>query len=301
MLLSSARSAAVVTVLAAACTCFVQAKPKAYPDVALSAGSQPRYGAVAMDAWKSKVAYLLFDGNVSNGYARVYVWIPGDAKYGRPVAFGSPGGSRFGPFQVQVENEGEISRVAWILAAQKHAQTGGTHTHFDYATGKATTVTRQAWERVNFSGTANLARGEKMDMVGQSEFPLDITVGGGLQVFGEWKDVGAPYAAWEHLNYRVGGRPEAGPEEKGRLVLTGVLNAKVRSLPEEAVVEVKVQPYLEDPIVTATYGVDELARGIPVSAPYGWYTISWKLDCEWLTGRLTGTTGVFPLSKAVSQ
>lgn len=275
-----------------------QSKPKEYPEVALSAGAQPQYAALAMDPWKSRVAYILFDGNLAAGYRRVYVWIPDDARYGRPVALAVGEGDRFGPIEVRVEHDQDVSRVRWALTAQKRTA-GGSHQQFDYATGKTTTVTTEQRDYVQFGGMANLAHGNRLDLVGQKDFPLDITVGSGLSVVADWASVGAPAAPWEHLNYRVQPRAEAAGEE-ATIVLTGVSNAQIRSLPEESLVEVKVRPYLEDPISSASYSADALSRSVAVTVPYGWYTVSWKLECAMLSGNVTGTTGVFPVSKPVA-
>ncbi len=272
------------------------AKPKAFPEVALSAGSQPRYAALALDPWKSRVAYLLFDGNLAAGYARVYAWIPDDARYGRPVVLTRAEGSSFGPLDLRVEYEDEVSRVAWMVATTKRTVGGGTHSRVNYATGKTTTVTSEQRDVVGFSGTANLAFGNRFDIVGQSDFPLDIMVNRNLAVVTEWNKLGAPVAPWENLSYSVQPRAQAVGED-ARIVLTGTLNATIRSLPEEALVDVKVRPYLEDPIASTSYAAEDLSRGVAVSAPYGWYTVSWNFECAPLSGRLTGTTRVFPVSK----
>jgi hypothetical protein len=190
--------------------------------------------------------------------------------------------------------------VTWSFSTRTGTHKGGTRTqtHKDYATGKTTTrtVTTESRTFANFSQSVNFKRGNRLDMVGQSDFPLDISLGGGLPVSGDWKGVRGAHAPWENLNYRVSASPSRGDGE-GAVVLKGSLGAKVHALPDDAVVEVKVSPYLEHPVHTQAYEARALAAGVTVPIPYGWYTVSWTFECELLTGRFTGSSGLFPLAR----
>ena len=58
-----------------------------FPSVTLSSFSDPRYGVIQMDPFTNHLGYVLFDGNVKEGYDKMFLWVPGDAKYGRAVPF----------------------------------------------------------------------------------------------------------------------------------------------------------------------------------------------------------------------
>ena len=59
--------------------------PAQFPEVALAPGSEPHYGVMLADPFTNQYAFVLFDGSRKSGYGRMYVWVPGDPKYGKPV------------------------------------------------------------------------------------------------------------------------------------------------------------------------------------------------------------------------
>ena len=275
-------------------------KPKEYPDMPLAEGAKPRYAALAVDAWNSKVAYILFDGNVKDGYRKMYVWIPGDPKYGSPLAMTSTDSNNFGPFTILSSHDRQNSSVSWKLTSDKRTWTsGGTRTSVDYVTGKEVTSSTPVETHADsvFTFQVDYALGSSTSTA--KKFPLDISISDGLSTSESWEKVPPPLTPWETRSFSMSATPVPGDGDKeGQLHFKGQFNCTVRSLPEDAEVTLVVRPYMEPPIYSNTVSAAEaFGNGVSVSVPYGWYNFFWIFQCNGLKASSQGQHSLYPLSK----
>lgn len=266
--------------------------PEEFPEVALSAGSKPRYTALALDEEIDQVAYVLFDGNVTDGYRKIYVWIPGDPKYKNPVAIRTTAeGNNFPPFertQSVKDKDKDKASISWRLAWRTR-RSGGKRTRVDYATGKTTTTTSKVVTYAVFPFTVDYAYGRHTGLArGSSKAPLDISIHGELRVSDTWEELPKALAPWKKVYFNMT-RTAQYEKEKGRLLFKGRLlhshhrPCTVRSLPEDTEIILSINPYLEAPVYSNMLSVAEaFADGVGVELPYGWYRYRWSFKCNGL-------------------
>lgn len=261
-------------------------KMDAFPSVALVTASAPYYTALAMDPWKEKVAYVVFDGSLANGYGRIYVWTPDDPQYRTPTAFNSVDGQSFPPFTMNSRRAGEKSSVTWKLSWAKHTSGGGSGGHWDYGSGKwieGTVGKVTTYSAFYFSVTYQ--RGPE---VGTTTWPLDISTSGPLGVATDWKQRPGALAPWYGLTISMSPKYV---HEKGEISFGGALRYSyqspcvVRSLPDEARITLLVSPYHEPPVYSnnSLTAAEVFGSGIGVPLEYGWYNFSWNMSCPGLS------------------
>ena len=280
-----ARIAAAVAFLAA----VAQAATIAFPSVPLAAGSEPRCAALRIDPFANRNAYVLFDGNVKDGYGRMYIWSPDEPRYATPQAVAVAEQNRFPALTFQSAVEREAAVVSWQIVWQK-AKGGEGGNYFDYVTGKTVERERREFDYVNFYFQTDYARGPKEEAVNaKPAWPLDVTMRGDLGTPGSPTNLPPSLAPWEHLNYYMAVKPYYGEKSKAGLAFVGKLNyggqeCVVRSLPKDTEVRLVVAPYLEAPIRSNALTRAEAlgAEGTKVDLPYGWYDLGWEFNCPGL-------------------
>jgi len=170
-------------------------RPDAFPRVEMVPGSVPYYAPVYVDVDSNEIAYVMFDGNVSNGYNRLYFWIPNHADYRTPKALRwNAETQRFGPVVFQPRHPRDEIRIAWSFG---WGRAGGAFEHYDYLTGQVRKGTRAIHPVFRFqcdyfrrprSGTR------------PADSQVDITMRGQLNA-SLWTNMPAPLQPWNSLNY----------------------------------------------------------------------------------------------------
>lgn len=275
----------------------VSEKPKEFPKVDLAGGSKPRYAAIAMDETQSKVAYILFDGNINSkdGY-KIYVWIPDDLKYKNPVAMRAIDGNKFSPLSIGGPIlKKDVASISWQLRWETRCS---PDTDVDYVTGKTTKLKVVTYPVFGFS----------IDYLrGQGRAAVDITIHGEMSTSDTWEKLPNVLAPWDHVNFMMTFQPVY-KKEKGRIQFKGNLyygywGCTVRSLPDDSEIMLTVSPYMEPPIYSNTLSVAEaFGTGVDVEVPYGWYNFTWSFTCDNLKTQ-SGYWGIYswpyPFSKPV--
>ena len=259
-------------------------RPKAFPKVDLLPGSIPYYAPVLLDTETNAVGYVLFDGNVSNGYERIYFWSPDDPSFRTPKMFRwNPEARRFGPAKFTPRHGKDDIKLDWWFGWGRR---GGAYEHFDYITG----TTRKGVGAVFpvFVFYCDYARQPRSGARGESL--VDITISGELNA-SVWTNMPVAIQPWHTLNYYMGVKlvreKEAAPlaHFDGRLNY-GHSRIEVRSLPRETVCSLVVAPYMGVPIYSNDVTWSEaIVKGIDVKLEYGWYDLSWNMDCPGLLVR----------------
>ena len=267
--------------------------PPAFPQVLLSRNSQPRYTAINLDSLQNQVAYVLFDGDVTNTYKRVFVWSPGHEKYGaKPVS--SLLSDETGVYcsiktKSQVGEEGSITTWTLKYRSETHGQQ-----YKDYKTGEMVTKDKKLVPRFYF--TVDLQRGPARRADRQAgKYPLDIGISGRLSVSDSWEKLPAVAEPWKYVYCSMSRKPTY-DKKRGFLRCKGHLRyhrsrwntfpITIRNLPEDSRVSVEIAPYLEDPVYSNELGVAEIFLGhTDVDLPYGWYSIGWEFKSEFFNAR----------------
>jgi hypothetical protein len=289
---------AAATALLAA-TAASAADEKAFPRGVALAGAEPRVATVRVDPFSGRNAYLLFDGSVKDGYGRMYVWSPGDSRYGTPQTVASAVAgeqNRFPALAFQSTAEGLAAQVTWQISWEKRKGGSGGN-YYDYITGKVVERERKEFDYVEFGFQVDYARGAG----GKAE--LDVGIRGGLGTPGSPTNLPPTFAPWEHLNYAVSAKPFYGEKNKAGLTCAGRLyyggsECVVRSLPRDTVVTLSVAPYLDPPVYSNALTLTEAfgADGVKVEQlPYGWYDVNWSFACPGLTAYSRLDTVLRPL------
>jgi len=265
-------------------------RPDKYPEVILDAKSEARYTAVALDTTGSQAAYLLFDGNVNKGYDRVYVWIPGDPKYDKPLSKKSGEQKQFSPFGINTKSDKtkEDVTINWQMAWYIH---GGRHDYWDYKVGKM--VKRDVGKYPRFPFNVHVLRKPSRAMAKPGTESVDIVIPGEIPTSTTWTNCPAPLAPWNKLRFDITTKREKAKEQdKGRFRFLGRLlywhwrECTVRSMPPETDITLMVSPYLEPPIYSNKLtAVDMFHKGITLEFPYGWYDVDWSIKCSGLKVR----------------
>ncbi len=258
--------------------------PDQFPTVPLSPLSEPRYTVLMLDAWTGRVAYALFDGSLSNGYRRLYLWSPADPRFTTPKAYVADEAGNFGPIETVTSSSNREASVAWTLGWRRAG--GAQIGTYDYMTGKA--GKRDIPFYSIFPFTADYTYATKPMSSGKPL--LDLGIVGGLYVSSAWTNLPVPQAPWWHLGYYMS---SSNLEVKGKsaLRLTSVLghytphygwrNCTIRALPKSAVISLAVTEYMGALVYTNTLTLAEaFGAGVTVEMPYGWYDIVWDFDSE---------------------
>ena len=277
----------VFAAVAVAATAASAAMTNDFPKVALAAGSAPQYSVLVIDPLVERVAYVLWDGNVKDGFGRVYVWVPGDAKYGTPIAAASGEGNKFPPFTFSSSGSQEVANVSWQLGWDRRTG-GGTYSYLDYATGKTITHEGEQITYPVFIFDVNYTRGDRsLAASPQASYPLDVRIYGEMGATTVWTNLPPAFAPWNNLNYWMDVKTVYGEREKSGLSFTGRLYyahwpCTVRSTPKVSKVDLMVSPYLEAPTYSNAVTYVEASSGIKVEVPFGWYDLLWRFTCPGL-------------------
>ena len=270
----------------AAALAEVPSRTNEFPAVALAAASDPRYVVISVDPFTNRLAYVLYDGNVKDGYGRIYVWMPEDPKYGRPVSATVAEGNKFPPLTFTSTNGDEAAIVSWQLSWER--RTSGPRSYFDYTTGK----TVNQGDSVTYLALpfdVDYMRGDRSLLgAGGAAAPLDVRIHGEVGASAVWTNLPAAVTPWSQLNFWMDVKSEY-YEKGGALSFTGRLYyahwpCTVHSLPKSAKVDLTVGPYLEGPSYSNTLTHTEaLVTGVKVEVPFGWYDIMWRFFCPGLS------------------
>lgn len=283
MTLSLVLAGSAVLLWLAAGSVHGQTRPESFPAVELIDESQPRYASISLDVWGNSTAYVLFDGNDEVGYERIYVWSPGDAQFGTPVAFRVGEANRFPPLQRRTDGEeGEVSELVWNLGWGYH-HTGGTH--FSYTTGE--TVERDRGRSARFSYNLNYLR----DRPATAGSRLHLTMSGHLPATGDWTAVRDGSRPWNAIRTMVNVTRHI-DRDKIILRLAGRLmhqnhRVAIEALPDQFFdVNVSVSPYMKDPLYSDVLSFHDLFHtGVEVILEPRWYSINWDYQLHsWLGG-----------------
>ncbi len=281
--------------------------PKKFPDVPLLANSRPRFAVLGVNPWTNAAAFVMFDGDLSNGYKRIYVWIPDDPDYDKPVALNANESRRFDPFTVSATNGENGATLSWALAWSTNTTGGGggTRTEVDYVTGKSRTVTvaAQPISRHAAFGYSLTYRYGPADSVlaSGSKAPLELVLSSSIGAYGSWSNVtGAAHAPWNQIQLAMA--PKYFPDKAGLKVnLTGQLthgggSCRIVSLPPESQLTVIVSPYLDPPVYSNTLPGVEGMRNTEIFIPYGWHSMWYALRAPGIRSA-GGATGLTPYSR----
>lgn len=271
-------------------------RPKAFPKVDQLAGSVPYYTSVRLDVDTNDVGYVMFDGNVSNGYERIYFWSPDDPDYRTPKMFRyNAETKRFGPIKFTPKNETDEVKLDWSFG---WGRGGGAYEHHDYLTGQTVKGNNPIYPW--FSFYCDYARQPRGGARGESL--VDITMSGGLNAT-LWTNMPAPLQPWHTLNFFMGVKLVR--EKDASLArFDGRLNygdspCVVRSLPKESTCTLTISPYMGTPVYSNDVPwSDALLKGVIVKLDYGWYDMSWGMYCPGLNvvTRLDSGVRVNPFS-----
>ena len=263
--------------------------PDRFPEVPLTADCQPRYAVIAVDPQTNQVGYLLFDGNVNAGYGRMYVWVPGDAHYGKPVAVAAAGeAGKLAPFLISGTNrQGHVS-MTWAFTWAKR-QAGGKQQWFDYLTGKTITKETDAVTYTAFGFNLDYQAGGRGASAGSSgAASLDVGIVGEIPTSDAWTNLPPSIAPWTQLNFFMTMTPQY-EKDKAKLQFKGRLNywhwgCTVRSLPVDSKLVLAVAPYMEPAVYSNELSVAEAfgQAGVAVEVSPGWYDMYWDMSCEGL-------------------
>lgn len=256
-------------------------QPKNFPRVDLSPGSIPYYSAVMLDVETNQIGYIMFDGNVSNGYDRLYFWVPDDMNYRTPKTLRlNSETKRFGPVKFQPRHGKDDIRIDWSFT---WGRSGGSYDSFDYMTGKSRRINAGIYPRFYFScDYARQPRGG-----GRTDNLVDITIPGEIGGASIWTNLPAPLEPWHTLNYYMA-KKLVRDKDNTLVHFNGVLNygghrCEVRSLPRETVCTLMVIPYMEKPTYSNDMGwAEAFVNGIELKLEYRWYDFYWNIACPGL-------------------
>lgn len=258
-------------------------KPKAFPAVT-GAPKDPAFATVALDTWTGQVAYLMVEGSSSNGFTRVFAWIPGDSRLGRPVEWkpktmeANPNGWNFGDLENKASEGEEKVRIIYHFYTVKEARGAGSDSSFDYVTGK--TVTRSwgaaTWHRMRYTFTLGYAYGNAPAASMDGGYPLEVGNGDDLRLYSTWEQVPEPGHGGFSANIRAKHEVQESRDPKNaRLLCTfdGFEGAAIKKSPPDLNVGLTITPYMGEAIYSNTLTMAEFMKtGFDTDVPYGWYT-----------------------------
>jgi hypothetical protein len=255
--------------------------PASFPKVNLSHGSEPRYMLIEMDSLKSQPAFLLFDGNLKDGYEHLFVWSPGDDKYGKkPISYRLEKETQdYTSFSSESQSNKVAAETRWTI--KYRPETHGS-SYRDYKTGKM--IEGKPTLLPCFYFEVELQRGpaNRMERKG-GKWPLDISIPGRLYVVDDWQKLPPAEAPWTKVYCSIS-RDVTYGRKGGVLHCQGHLHywhdrwnnfaCTIKSLPDDTRVQLEVAPYLEKPIYAEDLKTEEIfLKPHDVDVPYGWYRI----------------------------
>lgn len=255
-------------------------RPAAFPKVDLLPGSKPYFASVMLDVETNQVAYVMFDGNVSNGYERIYFWVPDDSNYRTPKAFRyNAETKRFGPVKFTPRHDKDEIKLNWWFSWGRH---GGAYEHFNYLTGQTTKGTSAIYPRFFFH--CDYYRQPRSGSRGESL--VDITIPGEIRA-SVWTNMPSALEPWHTLNFYMKVKllrdKDATTANFSGLLNYGDHRCEVRALPKETTCTLMVAPYMGKTVYSNDMPwADALIKGVSVKLDYGWYDLNWKLDCPGL-------------------
>jgi hypothetical protein len=259
-------------------------KPKEFPAVSVAKGVPVVYSAVPLDTWTGKVAYLLIEGSVTSGYTRVFAWIPGSTRFGKPMEWkpkgveGNPNAWFFGELENRDSEGDEKIEMTWRFNTVQEGRAAGSDTVFDYATGKTTARNWGAatWHNMTYSAKVGYACGNRPSGSMDGSLPLEMTWNTSLPLYDTWANV-PEQGVWSHATilakYSV---QETRDPKKGRLLcqFAGYQDVTVQKAPPEIAVGLVVAPYMEAPVYTNSLSIADFVKtGFDLDIPYGWYSL----------------------------
>lgn len=295
--------------------------PEAFPRVDLVPNSVPQYGAVKLDPWGMNILYFVFDGNVENGYNRMYVWVPEGREYARPTALNARHEHTFPTITWRTEKDDEVAETAYTFRAiRQTGRTGGrdARTSIDYETGK--TVTRSAvssrpYTNISFRYNLTYTR-DRSPRGGPNLLRVNIPAPShdhsrrSISLSTNFTEV-IPQAAWNNIHFRwsvdrqygaeqnnavlrFSGRPQHGSGSNRRHV-------SFDAIPQGFFdINLRISPYQKAPAFTKTIPMIDLANnGLTVDIPFGWYRAAYDAETHpWIGGRqVSQGTGLMALGR----
>lgn len=259
-------------------------RPEKFPDVPLGAKSVPRYASVALDTEGTEVAYVLFDGNVEDGYDKMFVWVPDDDRYGKPKSIKSDDEKIYPPFGIKSSTSRALTKeevtIAWSMRWYIHS---GRHRVRNYRTGEM--EERDVGNYPVFHFNVDFERKPpRMGIAAQEDsVNIDLGIRGYLKTSMTWTNCPNPVLPWKELDFYV--TPEPAYERgksflrfKGRLSYYYWWPCRIGQISDQTEITLTVSPYLEDPVYSDKVNAADLfGEGVLVELPYGWYDCSWDI------------------------
>jgi hypothetical protein len=259
-------------------------KPKAFPAVP-GVGTNMHYSTFSLDTWTGQVAYLMVEGNSSGGFTRVFAWIPGDSRYGKPMEWkakamdGNPNAWTFGELENKAAEGDEKIRITWRFFSVKEARGAGSDTTTDYTTGK--TVSRSwgasTWHRMRYSLALGYAYGKGPAASMDGTYPLELGDGDDMRLYPSWAQVPEPHGGGFSAAIRARHEVQESRDPKKARVLClfeGFEGVTIKKTPPELTVGLTVSPYMGEMIYSNTLSMAEFMKsGFDLDVPYGWYSI----------------------------
>ena len=258
-----------------------------YPEVILSAGSKPRYTVIDLDYKKGQPAYLLFDGDVTNGYKRMFVWSPGHEKYNEPVVARLREETQtYREITTESVEGDEAAVTTWTI--KYRPETHG-HTYRDYKTGEL--IEREPTLQAIFYFNVDLQVGPARRVDRKAgKYPFDIGIPGRFGTSDSWAKRPAIHQPWKIAYCTLSRTPKYDRKDPYIQCKAGLrfysdrwnhFPVTVRQLPEGTAVKITIAPYLEQPVFERSYPVEEIFYlDIDIDIPFGWYRIVWEFQCD---------------------
>ncbi len=262
-------------------------KPKEFPAVPVAKGAAISYATVALDSWTSKVAYVLIEGNTTNGFTRAFAWIPGDSRFGRPVEWKpksvetNPNLFFFGELENRDTEGDEKMSITWRLSVNKRVRGAGSDTVVDYVSGK--TVARNwgaaTWHVVMYQTKLGYAYGKSPTSSMDGGYPLELTMADDLRLYDKWEKVPEPggggFQVGVYLKHLI---QETRDPKVGRLLcqFAAYNGWAVQKAPGDMAVTLTVTPYMGVgvPAYSNKMSMAEFQKtGFDLDVPYGWYSL----------------------------
>lgn len=273
-------------------------RPKNFPDVKLAEGSNPRYCQVKLNSLSEQVAYILFDGNLANGYRGMYIWSPGHEEYDEPqYKLRDDQTGNYRPFKGE-HIAGDVASITTWTIRYRTATQGGSYV--DYATGKTITRKRRRVARFYFNVDLRQGPARRSDREA-GKYPVDIGMSGYLPASDSWEDMPAILAPWENTYCSMSRQPVY---DKGEGYLRckahlrfhryrghrgGGSRVTIRNLPENAKVHMEIAPYLGETIYERNFTMEEIFMNhYDVRIPYGWYRMDWAFESDFFGAQSIG-------------
>ncbi len=276
------------------------ATPDEFPAVTLVENSDPRYGAVNLDPWGKHILYFMFDGNSETGYNRMYAWVPGGREYSSPEPLRVDANNNFRTISWRSEKDDEIATTDYTFSSWRSTGTHGSRTSIDYITGETQVRSARPYTNINIRFTLDYMR-DRSPRGDANLLQMRIPVpsrGHSISLSTNFAVV-RPQAVWENVDFYwdVERRHVPDDQHRARLNISGQAQLGTHSHNRGITLvsvpagffdlDIRVAPYMKDPIFQETIPVYELVNeGLVVEVPYGWYTISYRSETHpWLGAR----------------